>query len=195
MFSWFINTCHINGITTFVARTAHKNLKMPYSEFYAKLLDYLMHDAWFSREYATTEEYYLNWMTDGKINHPKLGNISIHGWNLIHRTIINIHANDLYDHVFSLVESFVRTLNISKHILDAALMLQKHYIVRYCDIQTYPVSLSLPFDIVGYLNDNILENADYTLDFPDDKTMSFEKFLELIYYSRRRNFGKVTISC
>jgi hypothetical protein len=31
------------------------------------------------------------------------------------------------------------------------------------------------------------------LDFPEDKTMSFNRFLELFYFARRRNFGKATV--
>jgi hypothetical protein len=33
----------------------------------------------------------------------------------------------------------------------------------------------------------------YHLDFPEDKTMSFNRFLELFYFARRRNFGKATV--
>jgi hypothetical protein len=33
----------------------------------------------------------------------------------------------------------------------------------------------------------------YNLDFPEDKNMSFPKFLELFYFARRRNFGKATV--
>jgi hypothetical protein len=33
----------------------------------------------------------------------------------------------------------------------------------------------------------------YNLDFPEDKNMSFPRFLELFYFARRRNFGKATV--
>jgi hypothetical protein len=33
----------------------------------------------------------------------------------------------------------------------------------------------------------------YRLDFPEDKTMSLNRFLELFYFARRRNFGKATV--
>jgi hypothetical protein len=33
----------------------------------------------------------------------------------------------------------------------------------------------------------------YQLEFPEDKTMSFSKFLELFYFARRRNFGKAMV--
>ena len=33
----------------------------------------------------------------------------------------------------------------------------------------------------------------YHLDFPENKNMSFPRFLELFYFARRRNFGKATV--
>jgi hypothetical protein len=36
-------------------------------------------------------------------------------------------------------------------------------------------------------------NKKYKFEFSDDKDMSLPKFLELIYFSRRRNFGKTKI--
>ena len=33
----------------------------------------------------------------------------------------------------------------------------------------------------------------YLLDFPEDKTMSLNRFVELFYFARRRNFGKATV--
>jgi hypothetical protein len=33
----------------------------------------------------------------------------------------------------------------------------------------------------------------YRLEFPEDKEMSFPRFLELFYFARRRNFGKAMV--
>ena len=58
------------------------------------------------------------------------------------------------------------------------------------------MNLELDYNIWEYLSFNKpLEKTAtvYHLDFPEDKTMSFNRFLELFYFARRRNFGKATV--
>ena len=70
------------------------------------------------------------------------------------------------------------------------------YFVAYDAMNTYPEDLTLDYNIWEYLSfdhDLIQAPATYRLEFPEDKTMSFERFLELFYFARRRNFGKTTV--
>jgi hypothetical protein len=63
-------------------------------------------------------------------------------------------------------------------------------------MNTYPENLELDYNIWEYLSfDHDLIHAPtvYQLEFPEDKTMSFPKFLELFYFARRRNFGKAMV--
>jgi len=56
--------------------------------------------------------------------------------------------------------------------------------------------LELDYNLWDYLSFNRpLEKTttQYRLDFPEDKTMSLNRFLELFYFARRRNFGKATV--
>ena len=58
------------------------------------------------------------------------------------------------------------------------------------------MNLELDYNIWEYLSFNrplTKSSTVYRLDFPEDKTMSFNRFLELFYFARRRNFGKATV--
>ena len=173
VFTWFINTFHINGLTNYISR----NINIDYSEFYDKLYEYLLNDEWFLEQRNSTRDYYKKWMTKGIINHPKIAGVEIHGWNLIHRTILNAHAENKIEYLHDLVEGFLHT------IIDDPSQLMKYqrlYLIQYDKIDQYPITTNV-------------SNKKLTFDFPEDKEMIMETFLENIYFRRRRNFGKALV--
>jgi hypothetical protein len=195
VFSWFINTFHINGVSTLLSRLMFKYSKVPYSEFYDELFEFMQDDEWLHREQEEVREYYRSWMTTGKINHPNIG-IEIHGWNLIHRTILNMHVEKQYNGIFDMLERFMARYNLPVDLLNSIMRFQRRYLVAYDAMSTYPENLELDYNIWEYLSfDHDLVHAPtvYQLEFPEDKTMSFPKFLELFYFARRRNFGKAMV--
>ena len=196
IFSWYINTMHINGVSTMASRVIHKYLHVDYSDFYEDLFQFLQQDPWWIREQAEVRQYFANWMTEGKLEHPNIGGIEIHGWNLIHRTILNLHVERKYNHLFDVLDQFMRRYQLPEDLHAATMRFQKRYLVRYDQIATYPEELELDYNLWEYLTfDHALENQPvrYRLDFPEDKSMSFPRFLELFYFARRRNFGKTTV--
>lgn len=195
IFSWYLNTFHVNGITNFVSRFLDSYYNISYREFYEKLYEYLIEDDWFKRQANDTRMYYNRWMSEGSINHPKIANVEIHGWNIIHRTILTVHAENQVDKIYSLVEQFLKTIIDDKEIIDDLVTLQRAYFIQYEDRNNYPKKIKLKNDILGYITNNTLtKNVSYLLDFPEDKTIKKDTFLENIYFRRRRNFGKATIS-
>ena len=195
IFSWFINTFHINGVSTLLSRLAYQYSGVEYSDFYQDLFEYIQQDDWLYNEQEQVREYYRNWMTHGQINHPNIG-IEIHGWNLIHRTILNLHAEKQYNRVFNLLENFMVRYNLPADLLNSIMRFQRRYLVAYDAMNTYPEELTLDYNLWEYLSfdhDLVQESTTYRLEFPEDKTMSFAKFLELFYFARRRNFGKTTV--
>ena len=197
IFSWYINTFHINGVSTLLSRLVYKYLDIDYSKFYEDLFEFLQQDAWYVKEQTEVRQYFSNWMTQGQIRHPKIGGIEIHGWNLIHRTILNMHVENQYENIFNRLEEFMQRYNLPKDLLDNVMKFQKKYLIAYNDIAEYPQQLTLDYNIWEYLtfNQPLVQGAvTYDLDFPEDKNMSFPKFLELFYFARRRNFGKATVN-
>jgi hypothetical protein len=164
--------------------------------FYEELFEYLQQDEWWVKEQAEVRQYFHNWMTQGRIRHPNVGGIEIHGWNLIHRTILNMHVEEKYDHMFDLLERFMARYELPEDIMTNLMRFQRLYLVAYRRVREYPMMLDLDYNIWEYLTAGAeLANAPvrYRLEFPEDKEMSFPRFLELFYFARRRNFGKAMV--
>lgn len=196
IFSWYINTFHINGVSTLLSRLVYKYLGIDYSDFYEDLFKFLQEDPWFVKEMTEVRQYYANWMSQGQIRHPNIGGIEIHGWNLIHRSILNMHVDNQYDSIFGRLEQFMQRYDLPADLLADAMKFQRKYLIAYNDRHQYPMKLELNYNLWDYLTFDRPLNKDtyvYNLDFPEDKNMSFPRFLELFYFARRRNFGKAMV--
>jgi hypothetical protein len=195
IFSWFQTTFHINGFATLVARFINKYTGISYNDYYEELFAYFMTNDWLKKEQNEARQYFSNWMTTGRINHPKIG-VEIHGWNIIHRTSMNMHQEDRVDELYDFLEIFLQRYNLPEDLSTSLIKLQRSYYIKYNDRNQYPMNLELDYNIWDYLSFNRpLEKTSttYRLDFPEDKTMSLNRFLELFYFARRRNFGKATV--
>jgi putative methyltransferase len=196
-FSWFMQTFHINGLTTYISRFLHKNAGIDYSVFYDRLWNYLQDDPWFIKECNELKQYYRNWMIDGKINHPNISNIEVHGWNIIHRTTLNMHLDRKYNYVFDLIEKFVTSeFSLNVNCLTQLLQFQRNYVINYDNIEQFPYTVQFDYDFLGYiLDDTSLESTvEYKFEFHESKDISLDRFLENIYFGRKRNFGKALIT-
>lgn len=197
VFSWFMQTFHINGITTYISRFLYKKFNIDYSVFYEKLWNYLKDDQWFITESNELRQYYKNWMIDGRINHPNISNIEIHGWNIIHRTTLHMHKDRKYNYIFDLIENFMKKeFNLEDEKLNQLLEFQKNYVINYDNIKNFPYVIEFDHDILGYiLDDSNLEiPVKYNFEFLESKDISLDRFLENIYFGRKRNFGKALIT-
>jgi tRNA A37 methylthiotransferase MiaB len=195
IFAWFQTTFHINGFATLIARFVNKHLGISYNDYYEDLMQYCKSQAWLQKEETEARKYFSNWMTTGKIDHPKIG-VEIHGWNIIHRSSMNMHSENVTDDLYDFMEQFLQRYNLPKDLLASLMKLQRAYYIKYDARDQYPMVLDLDYNIWDFLSfDQPLTkvNTQYKLDFPEDKTMSFNRFLELFYFARRRNFGKATV--
>lgn len=193
IFGWFMNTFHINGLTNFLSRFFYKFLNISYEEFYEKFFDYIHTDDWLLSEIDRITHHYQNWRSFGKIDHAPIQGIEIHGWNLIHSTIINLHSSNKLFHLQTIIESFIlKEFVIDERILNDLLTLQRNYLVNWNEITLFPKNIKLQHDVYGYIlyDTELLNSASLIFEFPEDKTMSLEKFCEQIFFARRRNFGK-----
>ncbi len=195
IFAWFQTTFHINGFATLVARFINKYLNISYNDYYEELFAHFMTNEWVKKEESEARMYFNNWMMTGRINHPKIG-VEIHGWNIIHRTSMNMHQENQVEQLYDHLEKFLERYNLPPDLLASLMKLQRSYYIKYDDRNQYPMNLQLDYNIWEYLSfSKPLEKVStvYRLDFPEDKTMSFNRFLELFYFARRRNFGKATV--
>ena len=138
VWSWFINTFHINGITSYISRFLYKHNDIEYKDFYENLFSFISKDEWFSKEIHRITEHYANWTMHGKIDHEPIQGMEIHGWNLIHSTVINLHAENKHSHVIGLLEKFLNeTYDLPAHLVDQLVNLQRLFLIDYNDIANY----------------------------------------------------------
>lgn len=196
VFSWFMNTFHINGLTNYISRFLEKYNNISYELFYEDLFDFIKKDKWLNSEINRIEHHYRNWAVSGKIDHELIQGLEIHGWNLIHSTIIKMHSDNKTEHVFSVIENFLKRYDLDQKLFDDLFKFQKSYIVNYQEAVNYPKILSTKHNILNYIihNEELYLDAKYCFEFPEDKNMSLKSFCEQIFFARRRNFGKSWIT-
>lgn len=196
MFTWFVNTFHIDGVSTFLSRFVAKYCGVDYSEFYKDLRVFLQSDAWYAAEQQEMQQYYTKWFTTGVISHPDLAGMRIKGINLAHRTLLKIHIDNKYDHVYNLLETFMQRYNIDQDLISDLILLQQNYLVVHDKIDRYPLNLSLKHNVYEYIvfgQDLERRSTQHILEFTEDKDITFQNFIEKLYFARRGNFGKATI--
>ena len=197
VWSSFIQTFHINGVSTYIARYLAKHQNIDYSKFYEDLYTWVQKDPWFRLQFAETRSYFENWMTKGRIDHPRIGNIEVFGWNLMHRTTLYMVKDKMINYVFDSLDKFLNThYNIDSLVKNQLLQFQRNYVIDYRDLPTLPLTQSFDYDFLGYIQDNsVLENPTvYKFDTAEDPAMSEDRFLENMYFGRKRNFGKTNIT-
>ena len=199
LFSWFMNTFHINGMTNYISRVLEKKHDIQYEDFYDNLLEFIKEDPWLNDEMNRIKDHYFNWTENGKIDHEPIQGMEIHGWNLIHSTVINLQGESKHKQVFDMIERFVKERygDLLSHELFQDLMLfQRKFLINFEDKADYPMNIQFEHDISGYLQDHceLETHAEYEFDFPEDKEQSLERFCEQIFFARRRNFGKAWLT-
>lgn len=197
VFSWFMNTFHINGITNYASRFLYKFQGVSYEEFYEKLFEFIKKDKWLNSEIHRVRQHYKNWVDYGRINHVPIQGIEIHGWNLIHSTIINMHSEGKHRYVFDVITDFLNeNFNIDSNMLTQLMTMQRNYLIDHSQAKEYPKTIEFDYDFIGYIQTelDLYNSALYNFDFPENKDISLQGFCEQIFFARRRNFGKAWIT-
>ena len=199
VFSWFMNTFHINGMTNYISRVLEKSQGISYEDFYGKLYEYIQTDEWLIQEIARIKEHYFNWTENGKIDHKPIEGMEIHGWNLIHSTVITLQSQFKHTPVFDLIEKFTQETYghlLSHELFEDLMLFQRKFLINFEEKEEYPMNIQFEHDISGYLQNQceLTTPAEYEFDFPEDKDQSIQRFCEQIFFARRRNFGKAWLT-
>jgi len=188
----FIQTFHINGLTTYIARYFARH-DIDYSVFYDHLWQWLNQDLWWQQQFARIRSYYQEWVANGRVK-IKVGDIEIPGWNLHNQTTLLLHHDNLIDHTYDLIKQFVQE-HYEINCLDQLIRFQKNTIVYHSKLSQLPIKESFDWDFWGYLvqGTELNQTAGYEFDTAEDHSMSPRMFLENFYFGRKRNFGKAQI--
>ena len=208
-FAWFINTWHINGISQWYSRFLHKACGVSYQQFYTGFQDWLGENAaWWREERGSVMDAYRSWMTVGSISVDPVAGVKIHGWNLIHLSNLRMHAHDSYQQYCSAVEIYVENTyghllqtNLPAHSMIRPLLdlrkITDAYVVRHDRVADYPLQVHTDSNILEHIitGTELTDRSDpYRFEFPEDAQMTLPVFMQNIYYARRRNFGKASLS-
>jgi hypothetical protein len=189
----FIQTFHINGLTTYIARYIASQ-GIDFSEFYKKLWCYLQQDLWWQQQFAITRGLYQEWINNGRVK-SKVGDIDVPGWNLHNQTTLLLHYENRIDQTYDAILSFMHSeFNIScaKQLVE----FQRATIINHGKLSRLPCRQTFDWDFWGYLvhGNELNQTVCYEFDTSEDKTMSPRMFLENFYFGRKRNFGKAQIA-
>lgn len=189
----FIQTFHINGLTTYVARYMASQ-SVDYQEFYNLLWEHLQKDAWWQQQFAVTRRLYQEWITQGRVN-VKVGNIDVPGWHLHNQTTLVLHAENKIPQTYNLICQFMLE-NFDLECTKQLVAFQKATIINHARLKQLPEQKKFDWDFWGYLVHGTELNKSVCLKFDtaEDKTMSSRMFLENFYFGRKRNFGKAQIA-
>ena len=191
IWSWFMMTFHIGGISNYVARFLKQHHNVSYSTFYERLFECL--PDWWLKERDDTKDYFVQWMREGEIDHPVIEGVKILGWNLIYRSSASIQVEKKIDYTFDFLDQFLTENFELDPIIQSDLMeFQKNFLINYEKIDQYPRKVHCKTKILQYLTDGGTlkhEPTEYTFDFKDDTTMSMGVFIKYLYFFRRRIFS------
>jgi hypothetical protein len=189
----FIQTFHINGLTTYIARYFAKQ-GVDYQIFYTGLWEYLQQDTWWRAQFASTRTHYQEWIANGRVD-IQVGDIEVPGWNLHNQTTLVLHNEDRIDQTYELIQQFIQ-IQFDDVCVDQLVAFQKATVVYHGSLAQLPSYQSFDWDFWGYLvhNTELNRAAQYKFDTAEDKDMSPRMFLENFYFGRKRNFGKAQIT-
>jgi radical SAM superfamily enzyme YgiQ (UPF0313 family) len=195
VWSWFITTFHVNGLTNWISRFLKKYKHISYETFYEKLYQHLEKFSWLDQERNKVSKHYTDWMNNGKIDYCVNNNINIHGWNLIHSTLINLQHSNQFDNLYSFLHKFILEFDLEESVAQDLIQFQKNYVVNYNDILSYPKIVNTKYNFLGYIKEGtvLLDPSQYQFDYVENKELTFQQYCEHLFFSRRKNFGKSLI--
>ena len=160
----------------------------------------MLKDPWVAEEYERVKNCYYTWLNHGHLpEHQVIAGIKIHGWNLIHSTLIKIHNERKINYVMELIADFVR-LNyadrVDSDILDELIKFQTAYIIDPERLDMYPYNDSYKYDFLAYIQDvgELDKAGTYCFEFPDEADITIQNFCEKIFFHRRKNYGKAWVT-
>ena len=116
--------------------------------------------------------------------------------NLIKRMTFMIRKDKKIDYFYQLLEEFLSQFETNSDIVNQLMKFQNSYVIQYDEFKSYPKIENFDYDFRGFIIDNTVLQTTCTYKFytNEDISITETRFLENIYFKRRRNFGKSLIA-
>jgi hypothetical protein len=193
----FIQTFHINGLTTYIARYLARAHGMDYGAFYDKAWTWCHQHKWLQQQLNDTRQYFENWFLQGRAAHPRIGNVEIFGWNLVHRITLMMYHQRKVDQILGDMQQFLQDqIGIDPDIGRELIDFQRCYVLDYDRFRALPMTKVFDHDFLGYIQDGspLRNTCEYRFSTMESQDISEDHFLENMYFARKRNFGKSIIN-
>jgi hypothetical protein len=198
VFTWFISTMHIGGVTSWYARFLKKHKNIPYEVFYSELENFLLKDTWFANEQQQIRQAYHLWLNTGRFEYSD--------------TIINFNINPsdalkyatrmklllegkMDDFIDNIGRKFLNQFIDDADLLNDLIKFQQSSVVTHKKIKQYPLHENFSHDIFGYITENAqLKIHGYSIfEYTDSKDYNINEFCSMLWYRRRQGFGRSKI--
>lgn len=198
VFSWFINTFHALGLTTYISRVLNKQEDISYKEFYEKLYTYLCNhtEHWLHSEMQRSKQDFINLVESGSGSSIENTSLTSSTFTIFNRTIIAMHSCEKTNEVFEFIDNFVKSnFNLDLHFLDQLVEFQRSCIIEYSKVKNYPLVNTFDYDFLGFLryNQPLISKKTYRYINPHKKYDFLHEYAEQIHFGRKKHFGRADI--
>jgi putative methyltransferase len=197
--SWNIFTWHVGGYSNLVTMFLHKHQGIPFKQLYQELFALAEQQPWYQQLRQQQVEILTDWFDQGRCTLDSgIPNVKLYGNTIIFHTRMLLSCNsELANKWYQLLEEFLSKYNLEPKLLDNLLDLQKNQVVTLANRTSYPLTRNYQYNIWDYINciQTQLQPISTTVsfEFPEPETSDTE-FIERIFWSRKRRFGKTWIS-
>jgi len=176
IFAMFIQTFHVNGFSQVLAIYSHRK-GITYKYFYDTLLKICYKDDLLGSYLNNLEKSYKKWYQTGESCLEPIKDILFGANNDMSHLTAKIHAENLYDHIFRILEDFMKFLNLYDEEL---LKIQRAVPIYFNKQDDYPLTLKYNNKDIKFLNLNATEK-------------NHSHFINNLHYKRESGFGRAKL--
>lgn len=197
--SWNIFTWHVGGYSNLATRFLRKYTGQSYEQLYQSLFAMASKKSWYQDLRQQQINMLQEWFDQGRCTADSgIPGINISGYSIIFHTRMLLTVRpDIVDQWNQLLEEYLQNFSLPSDLYRDVVDLQRHQIVMLQNRHDYPSVRNYQHNLWDYINDQdiVLQNQPCQLrfDFPEP-AMSDTEFIERIFWSRKRGFGKTWIT-
>lgn len=197
LFNWFLFTWHVGGLSDMASRFIRQYCGISYEKFYTDLLVLLEQEPWYLQLKQQQHDMVLDWFDNGRVTLDNPLNIKIYGNSLIFFTRQLLHARrDLLEPWYEILKSYLQRFDLPDELLDDLIELQKCQVIDMPNRDQYPMQKHFNHTLWQYImHKQPLQQQSHHLEFAfPEKHMGDLEYLERLFWSRRRRFGRTWIN-
>jgi tRNA A37 methylthiotransferase MiaB len=197
--SWNIFTWHVGGYSNLVIRFLRKYTMQSYQQLYQPLFDLAAQQSWYQALRQQQLDMLQQWFDQGRcFADSGIDGIKIYGYNIIfHTRMLLASRPDMANQWYELLDRYVSGFDLGADLHRDIMDLQINQVVRLETRSSYPMIRDYQHNVWEYINHQPCELShtptQLRYDFPEP-AMSDIEFVERIFWSRRRRFGKTWIT-